>query len=205
MQAGTLEITGSGDFANLSLSGGTLDGAGDVSVSGTFDWTAGTLSGNGNFVTAGVSTVTANATLSRDWNNEAGATVDWQSGSLTLAANLVNLGTFRSSASSSLLINAGFSFDNRGLFSNDANTDLGGSGSFLQSAGTLRLNGLGVDFNISGLAVPTLTLARVKRSSAAVLGASRRMPGPLGGAQMAGMGSIVTKAQVVFLAFASQI
>jgi len=47
---GTMTVNGAATGANLALDGGTLTGAGDLTVTTEFDWTGGTLAGTGKLI-----------------------------------------------------------------------------------------------------------------------------------------------------------
>jgi hypothetical protein len=111
---GTLNITGgevtlatSSRAADLNIDGGTLDGSGDVEVTGALTWTNGTMGGSG------VTTIDSGATLTL---GEQGYSY------LTLlgGGSLVNAGTATWSGGS-LNVGGSSTLDNQGLFTADGN------------------------------------------------------------------------------------
>ncbi len=79
ISSGSLSLGSTSSITNLTLSGGTLKGDGDVTFSGTVDWTSGTMSGSGLTTFASTATVSlassSNMSLLRNVNNA--GTVDW--------------------------------------------------------------------------------------------------------------------------------
>ncbi|HEV8604728.1 MAG TPA: Ig-like domain-containing protein [Tepidisphaeraceae bacterium] len=129
--AGTVSVGGAVSATNLSLEGGTLDGAGTISISGTINWSGGTFAG------AGVTTVGNAGTFNISGNggkairqriiNNAGSAV-WSDGGgvfLSDAAIFNNSGTFTIQNDATWNNNNGAisTFNNSGLV-----TKVGGSG-----------------------------------------------------------------------------
>ena len=89
---GALSLTGSFDasgliaIGDLAISGGTMTGAGSVSVSNAFDWSGGSISGTGSLTTSGITTLSGAATKTLSgWTWDNFGTVNWTTGSLDLA------------------------------------------------------------------------------------------------------------------------
>src|SRR6185295_18369822 len=101
----TLDFAGAIGLTNLTFSSGTLTGAGDVTVSGTLVWTAGTMSGSGRTIIAVGGTLNVNSGnqhfLERVLQNNGAAT--WTDGSLFLTDGMfTNKGSFTASSGSDL-------------------------------------------------------------------------------------------------------
>ena len=153
--------------AGLTLSGGTLSGTGDVTVSGTLNWTDGTMSGTGQtVVSAGgklILTAASTKNLNRTLRNE--GTANWTDGALGMVdGTFINDGSFTASPNTDL-VSVGYggvnAFNNVGTY-----TKLGSgrnlfataithvvfnnTGSVDVQAGTLELHSAG---NFSGSTV----------------------------------------------------
>ena len=96
---GSVALNTSGTLAPLSLSGGTLTGSGNVTVSGPSTWSGGTIAGSGAL------TFGASATVTMPGTNAA-----------TLARPLLNQGTINFTASSSAMLIDGVAITNSGTF-----------------------------------------------------------------------------------------
>src|SRR6185369_8968652 len=67
---GSLSATGPITIPKLRISGGGLVGSiYDISIPTSFDWAGGTLSGSGNTILGGMSTITGAVTLARPITN----------------------------------------------------------------------------------------------------------------------------------------
>ncbi len=108
VSGGSLELTSTTDssmIASLTVSGGTLTGAGAVMVSGSFSWTGGTMSGSGKTDLEAGATGSINpgssgtVTLNERELVNAGS-VTWSSGSISggYGARIDNSGTFFANA-----------------------------------------------------------------------------------------------------------
>ncbi len=146
INGGTINFNSTGSFPSASLSAGTLSGAGDATVSGSLNWTNGTMAGVGKTIIAAtgslnVTTAATGLTLSRVLENN--GTTSWTSG-----------GTF------------GISFAN-GTFNNQpgATFNAAGTTSLNNTSGTNAFNNAGT-FNQT--AVGTTTLAIPFNNSATV-------------------------------------
>ncbi len=133
-----------GSAASLFLSGGQIDGAGDLVIAGQFNWSGGTIGGAGDLFSSGISTITNTATLQRDWNNTGGITIAaGASNSLALqsAATLTNAGSLRinSALGGPIDLTSGTAFINTSTGVFDLNS---GANSFIGTAGQFQNNGL---------------------------------------------------------------
>jgi len=133
------------NFSNLAMSGGTLAGSGNVTITGTLDWTGGTMAGSGQTVIANGGTLSLSTfnikQLNRVLQNDGTAT--WTAGELRMT---------------------GGTFNNNGSFTAGGNFPLRSSGSggvnAFNNAGTFTKLGIpfvrftsvttGVPFNNSG-------------------------------------------------------
>jgi len=159
VSAGTLRVpSGSMTIPNVTLDGGTVDGAGTLVLSGTSNWNAGTMgsatmtggitqikSGNTlNISTAGAKTLTQ----SRELKNA--GTVNYDGSGLTISNNgtLTNSGTFDIKAdgnvtSSTAIANSGTFKKSAGSGTSTISPPLNNSGTVSVTAGTLALAGDG--------------------------------------------------------------
>ncbi len=122
--ASVINANGRLDFL---VSGSTLTGAGNLTVTGTLNWPNGTISGTGNVTIGGGGTLamgSAGVTLGRTLNNSGTGT--WSGGNLTLSAGVV----FNNLAGGTFEITAD------GRLSGAATTPINNSGLFRQTAGT---------------------------------------------------------------------
>ena len=114
--ANTLTLNGPGNTSTnaaggvLSVSGGTVTGAGPIGSNGLFNFTAGTISGSGNFTNGGTLIINGSPTLARSLTNN--GIVNFQSGSVAATTTLTNRGTFNALSGTSIG-GAGFSFVNQ--------------------------------------------------------------------------------------------
>src|SRR5579884_2481027 len=73
ISAGSLVTSAPSQIANLVLAGGTLDGTGDVTVTNTLTWDAGTMTGTGKTILPASATLslqtTSDKTLQRELDN----------------------------------------------------------------------------------------------------------------------------------------
>src|SRR5215218_3504029 len=111
LQSGSLELAGAdaSQIARLAVSGGELLGAGAVSVTNTFDWTGGSMTGSGTTTVAPGATLTVAAAPA--WVSLHGGrllvnqgTIAWQSGTIFAGegALLDNAGTLEASGDNQL-------------------------------------------------------------------------------------------------------
>ena len=94
---GTLTLNGTSELTTLTLAGGAIDGSGDLTVTATFTWTAGMLTGAGTFTLAtgatGTFTTTSSKEEARDFINN--SVIAWDAGVLDLRTdNPTNETTF---------------------------------------------------------------------------------------------------------------
>ncbi len=142
ISTGTVTISSPVQVATLSVSGGTLQGAGDLTVTGSATWSGGTISGTGRFTLGPNSTASISAngavTLERPLENRG-------------AATLVGTSTWFVSPAGSFSNLAGGSF----AVSGGAISRNGGSGQSFTNAGTMTKTGTGpltmsIAFNNTG-------------------------------------------------------
>ncbi|MCH8185482.1 MAG: cadherin-like domain-containing protein, partial [Chloroflexi bacterium] len=114
--------------ANFGITSGTLSGAGDLNVSGTFTWTFGTMNGAGTTAILGSGTMILSGStkelIQRTLSNA--GTVTWTAGQINTRddALIVNTGTWDVQTDRDLLHITGTkpTFDNDGLFTKTAGT-----------------------------------------------------------------------------------
>jgi len=128
--AGTTTINTALSLNQLDLSGGTLTGSGNLTISGVLNWSGGTMSGTGRTVIGPSGTLLMNAntvrTLSRVLENQGTAT--WSVGNFQLTnGNVLNTGTFIANAGGTLQFYGG----------------LGGTNNRFTNQGTFRKQGAG--------------------------------------------------------------
>ena len=145
---------------NLTLSGGTLDGTGNLTVSGAFSWTGGTQQGTGTTTIASTGTLTIGTTATKTIDDRTLAnngTVNWQAGQINAfnGALIENAGTFDIGFDGTL---GGFGtpsrFHNTGTLRKSAGAgiatinvplDNDGTGTVQAAAGTLEILGDAAD------------------------------------------------------------
>ena len=127
MTNGQLTVAGASEISNLTVTFGTLTGAGNITVSGGFSWTGGTLSGAGILTTTGTSSLSgtgAKGLLSRRWD---------ANGPVTFT------GTGNLNISSAAVINTSSTWDCQSdapiVWAVGAATAVNNSGTFKKSAG----------------------------------------------------------------------
>ncbi|HUG10433.1 MAG TPA: hypothetical protein VMM36_05445, partial [Opitutaceae bacterium] len=185
---GTLTVTGTVPAVNYRMNGGTLNGAGQLNITGLFTWTIGTMTGTGTthvavggtysieggntrvlgetrqFVTAGDGTWSSFGALSfaagSVWENQ-GALALTTTGSLSG-------GTFNNTVSGTVTRSGSGTSHIANTFNN--------AGTVNVASGTLQLSGNGSDtgtYNISADAVLLMTAgARTLQSGASIAGAA---------------------------------
>jgi chitodextrinase len=96
--SGKLVAAGTAFVKDLTLSGGTIEGSGDLTVSGTFAWKSGTVQGAGKLTIAAGAQMTLTTfavKTQKDRTIENLGTVNWTDGTFTQSsATLINAGTF---------------------------------------------------------------------------------------------------------------
>ncbi|HST56323.1 MAG TPA: Ig-like domain repeat protein [Solirubrobacteraceae bacterium] len=138
LSGGSLELTSTSTTSNvyvLTLSGGTLQGAGTLSAAHTLTWTGGTMSGAGVTTLASGATGTVNpgsynaVTLDQRTLRNQG-TLTWSSGSMALydGAEIDNGGTF----------NANAQYPTSPYWTNSGIFDEDGSGAWVHDTGTFK-------------------------------------------------------------------
>jgi hypothetical protein len=125
----------------LDPHGGTIDGAGDLTVSGAFSWSGGSMSGSGTTTIGATSTLTINASgigLQRTLANN--GTITWVAGQIQLAngGNIQNNAAFTAQPDNSIA-----DFGSAGGFSNNV------SGTLTRNTGTGQMV-MGVPFTNAG-------------------------------------------------------
>jgi hypothetical protein len=130
-------ISANGAFAQSS---GTLGGAGDVTITGTFNWTGGMMSGSGKTIIAsgGTLNLSGGGTLSRVLQND--GTASWTGGGYNFSGGTFNNnGSFTVNLSSSPSVQSfgGTSaFNNVGTFTKQGT----GTATFSSFSGTMAFN-----------------------------------------------------------------
>jgi hypothetical protein len=153
LTGGTLDVAATGTLASLSVTGGTLDGTGALTVTGNFTWGGGTLSSSSGLTVDGNSSLAGNLTLSGTVINDGAAT--WTGdGTLQFTG-----GTWVDNGS-----NSSFVADSNGSLET-----ISGTGTFVNDGGTFDKQGLepldigtGVSFDNTGTVTidgGTLTLS----------------------------------------------
>lgn len=170
---GSLSVSAASQAPSLSLSSGTLGGSGDFKVTGTFDWTGGTMSGSGRTIVPAVAVlniggVGTTKTLSRLVENDGSAT--WTGGTLAVSdGRFENNGSFTANSAGLLDSygapgvnafdnNAGASFVQAGtgttrFFRSTSDVAFNNAGSVAVQGGTLALDSGGTHagtFALSG-------------------------------------------------------
>ena len=91
INSGTVTLEASHSVKDVTLTGGTIDGAGDLNVSGAFSWTGGTMSGSGTTTIASAATLTINSGavgVQRQITNN--GTITWVAGQLQMSNGTIN-------------------------------------------------------------------------------------------------------------------
>jgi hypothetical protein len=130
INGGTVNLSHAASIASLSFSGGTLAGAGDVTVTGPFTWEGGTVGNAGGVTLDGNSAISTNPFLD-------GATLT-NHGTVTVTATggimIINDGRFVNAADGTLVVQGNAAFGNL--------SDHGPPG-FLDNYGTVETQGTG--------------------------------------------------------------
>ncbi len=164
ISSGTYTLATASTSAKFTMAGGTLEGAGDLSVSGVFSWTGGTMQGTGKTSLSAAATGTISAATNKFLGRllENSGTVSYTgsglfygpfSGSIGVVNNLAG-GVFNSTGDgdfNQFFSSASHAFNNSGTFnrSGAGTTTFSTSISFNNSAtvnltaGTLQLSGAG--------------------------------------------------------------
>ncbi len=153
--SGVVTVTSNVTILGLTHTNGTVDGAGDLTVTDAMTWSAGTQAGDGTTTVQPGATLTLNGstkTLNRDMVNNGTAT--WSAGTVSQPFGV----TFTNGASGSLTATgsngwgtngAGAAFDNLGAFNKSAgnvttmNAVFDNGGTTNVTAGTFRMRGGG--------------------------------------------------------------
>jgi fibronectin-binding autotransporter adhesin len=115
---------------DLTMTGGVLQGTGDVSVSGVFDWSAGTITGSGTLNTAGTTTLNPSSSVTlagtRTWNNsgtvnQSGAGYLYMASGTPTVNNLAGAVWNEASTNTSQVLYYG-TFNNAGTFNKSGGT-----------------------------------------------------------------------------------
>ena len=154
--AGTLTLNGATTLYGYTMTGGVLTGTGDLTITDQFDWSAGTIGGNGSnsLTTSGTTNATGNVAIvnNRIWNNSGTLKLPVGSGGLELNSATLNnqaTGTIQidSSDTSPIYTSGGGTVNNAGIinYTNPATvaiaTTLSNTGTLNVDAGTLVING----------------------------------------------------------------
>ncbi len=136
----------------VTLSGGVINGAGDLTVSGAFSWTGGTMSGSGTTTIAATSTLTINAGavgVQRTLTNN--GTITWVAGQIQMVNGTIdNNATFTAQPDNSL-----GNFGGTNAFHNNA------SGTFTRNTGTGNLD-IGIPFTNAGTTTVSTGTLRIQ-------------------------------------------
>jgi RHS repeat-associated protein len=166
ISSGSLEVANALEASNLhslTISGGTLSGAGTLNLSANFSWTGGTMSGTGSTV-LGSSVTAALATESnyflggaRTLHNEGALTLSkgqlWMSGT----AKLQNSAMLKLNAVGGIINQSGEPLIvNSGTIERIEGTGVAGTAVSVENLGTIKGNSSGLSFEGAG---STLTLA----------------------------------------------
>jgi filamentous hemagglutinin family protein len=207
--AGSLTLnSGSSSFtggAVLDMSGGTLNGAGSIAVSGPLNISGGTIASTGAFNTSGVTTVSGAPVVSgATWNNS-GALSVMGSGSLTLNSGAVfnNLaaGNFTLNTGNAQAINAtaGTSnFNNTGIFNKDgavaasihSSVAYGNTGTLNVNSGSLGVGGALTQSGTINVASGTTFSATAGFTNTGTLSGAGTITVGTGGAGLVNQGNI---------------
>ncbi len=166
---GTMTVNASMSADNLTLASGTINGAGDLSVNGSFGWSGGTQSGAGMTTVNGALSISGASMVldARTFTNNSASGVWSNNGQIALrnGAQFNNFGSLTATGNGLVRADAGAAtFFNTGDFVKSAG---GGTTTFDQAGGTLRfdnalggtldvqtgtvaINGLGGGFNNDG-------------------------------------------------------
>ncbi|HEY3853394.1 MAG TPA: hypothetical protein VGO67_03260, partial [Verrucomicrobiae bacterium] len=119
----------------LNLNGGTLSGAGSLTLAGSFDWTAGTINNTGGVLLNGTSTLSGGTVVLNGGLLANAGTLTWSSGTFGLEN-----GTFTNQVGATFNITSDVSFNNYGGTSTFGNAGLvektGGTGTTAFSPAT---------------------------------------------------------------------
>jgi len=123
----SITLSGSVKWSNTNFSGQTIDGAGDLTITGVSNWTAGSLAAQGTFTLAN------------------GATLNILGSSHTLAQRFVNQGTINWTAGPISINNVEFLNDYPGVFNMNLSESIIGAGGapVFRNKGALIKNGPG--------------------------------------------------------------
>lgn len=187
----TIESGAASSISNdLTLSGGTLGGTGDLTVTGLLAWTSGTMSGLGTTVANGGLELSGTITKVLQRNLENAGTATWTgTGQIWLDGEFKNLAGATFDAQNDAII---WYSSTPGRFSNQ--------GTFRKSAGTQATDAR-VAFDNDGLVevqAGTVILGSGGTSSGAFTGPGTAQFGGQGGGHVLGPDSSVTAAEVVF-------
>jgi fibronectin-binding autotransporter adhesin len=159
LSAGTLSLTSTSAVNNnaLNVLGGTLTGAGSLSVGGLFAWTGGTLGGTGSLTANGGINLSGNISLdTRTLTNAATATwTGTQPLSVSNGAVINNLAGATFDAQSDAVLSwtgAGAvpTFNNAGLFKKSAGTGATQIGILFNNSGTINVLSGGLSLQAGG-------------------------------------------------------
>ncbi len=148
---------------NITFGGGTLNGSGTLTVSGTLNWTGGTMAGSGKVVVGSSATMNIGGTVALDQELDNQGNATWTSGTLNMAnGTLVNSGSFTGNSSSSLNMTgtAGTNtFSNTGTFTDQGTGTTQLTDVFFTNSGTLNVNAgtLSLEGGFTNFAGTTLT------------------------------------------------
>jgi uncharacterized repeat protein (TIGR01451 family) len=154
----SLHLAASMSLDNLELvAGGSVGGAGNLSIQSSLLWTAGTMSGTGTTTIASSATVDATAPTAalsifqRTFDNE--GTFNWNGTSHPLqlsSATLINLGTFDAQGSGMITTFGGGTITNLGTFKKSGGTSGTNVGVPITNSGTISSQAGGQSLILAG-------------------------------------------------------
>ena len=152
ISSGAVTLSTSHTVAGLTQSGGTVDGVGDLAISGTFAWSGGTMAGTGATTVGASGTLTISAGVAVQRQITVNGTGSWTGGRLDFTGGVItNNGTFTTTADNGIENFAGTTaFNNAGTFtkstatgSSYCNVPFNNTGTVTINSGTMNLNGGG--------------------------------------------------------------
>src|SRR5262245_26833911 len=161
VSSGSVTLTGSQAVTNFNLSGGTVTGAGDLTVSGIWNWTAGSMSGTGETVVAASGTLTISGGVSLGRTLTVNGTGNWTAGRIdvnngTLAIN----GTFTTTTDNGFENFGGTpAVNNAGTFTKSTATGVSYSNIPFNNTGTITINSGSMNLNAGGTSTGSYTAA----------------------------------------------
>ncbi len=167
----TINVSAPQSFANLALSGGNLQGSGDVTVTGAFNWSVGVMAPGARTIVApgAIATLSGSATKGLNRTLDNSGTLTYSGNALTFgytvaAPGIINNlpgGTFTVTADGdfSQSSSGAHAFNNSGTFNKSgAGTDTDFTGVAFHNTGTVNLTSGTLSFNSGGSNTGSLTV-----------------------------------------------